>query len=274
MSKTKIYLGILSTGDRTDGQVYRLNELRERYADEIEMVFPDDCVHYFGHDFARNMYVEKFLDSDCDVLWFLDSDVVPPQHIFDLITLHGDKWQAAGAPYPLWLPAQDGDMAVSLTAYNGVFKNDDGSPKSLKMAPVPNQGTEFVDGLATGCLFIKREVFKQLSEPYFQFKRDPKTMAVVEGEDLGFALKLSALGIKFFVDYSMVCRHFKRVDLLEVNNYAISFANNKLMEYDRSIRDQIEGACRAAYIKGRRDAEQGPSRPQARVTQSGLILPA
>lgn len=272
MKKTKVYLGIMSTGDRVDGQVYRLKELAERYSDEIEMVWPDECVHYFGHDFSRNMYVEKFLESDCDVLWFLDSDVVPPQHIFDLITIHGSKWEVSGAPYPLWMPAQDGDMAVSLTVYNGVFKNEDGSPKSLKMAPTTNNGEEFVDGLATGCLFIKRDVFSQLERPYFQFKRNPETMAVVEGEDLGFALKLSKLGIKFFVDYSMVCRHFKRVDLLEVNNYAISFANNKLMEYDRTIRSQVEAACQAAFIKGRESA-MAQARPQPRVTQSGLILP-
>lgn len=276
MKKTKIYLGIPSTGDRADIQLYLFRDLQERYGDKIELVIPDGCVHRFGHDFARNEIVDEFLASDCDILWFLDSDVCPPKHILDLVTVHGDKWLAAGAPYPLWMNVPGTEtMSVVFTAYQGVVESETGQ-KGIKMATVPKQGTEWVDALATGCLFLKREVFDGMSKPYFQFKRDSETMRVIEGEDLGFALRLAERGIKFFCDHGAVCKHYKRVCLLDINNYATDMANAKILDYDREIRAQVEQAVQAAaaegYRQGRRDAQaQQPNRPK--VTKSGLILP-
>lgn len=275
-ARTKVYMAIPSTGQREDFHTYIFDELRKRYEDEIEMVFPDGCQHYFGHDYARNMYVERFLETDCDVLFFLDADVTPPPHIFDLITVHGDKWLAAGAPYPLWMYRPGTlELAVSFTAYTGTAPDEHGNP-GLKMTNVPQTGTEWVDGLATGCLFLKRELFAKLEKPYFQFKRDPKTCIVTEGEDLGFALKLNKLGIKYFCDHGMVCGHTKRVNLLEVQNYATSMANAKLEAYDKQIRSTIEDACRAAALQGYRAGKAEVLNERGVVptkTSSGLILP-
>lgn len=274
MSKIRVYMGIPSMGDRWDYQGYALRDIEKRYADEIELVYPEQCVHRFGHDFARNEIVEEFLESDCDILWFLDSDIGPAPHVLDLITLHGDKWLAAGAPYPLWLMTpHTKEMGVAFTAYKGNAPTPDGKAMGLSMAVVPKSGTEWVDGLATGCLFLKRELFKQLEKPYFQFKRKPENQECTEGEDLGFALKLQKLGIKYFCDHSMVCGHRKTVDLLQVGNYAISFANNKLEEYDRQIRAQVLEACKAEYARGYRDAMAAKAAVSPQKTKSGLILP-
>ena len=275
--KIRVFMGILSTGDRIDIQTYLFRDLQERYGDKIEMVFPDGCVHRFGHDFARNEVTEDFLASDCDVLWFLDNDVCPPKFIFDLITNHYDKWQVAGAPYPLWMNVPGtAQMSIVFTAYQGVVHNADGKQDGIKMAVVPKTGTEWVDALATGCLFIKREVFAKLEKPYFEFKRDPETMRVIEGEDLGFALKVNKLGIKFFCDHGMVCKHYKRVCLLDMNNYATEMSNAKTLEYDRVIRDQVIEAVKAAeaqgYKRGKEEALQASLAPKK--TSSGLILPA
>jgi hypothetical protein len=280
MSKTKVFMAIPSTGQREDYHTYMFEEWRRRYSDEIEFVFPDGCQQYFGHDYARNMYVERFLESDCDVMFFIDSDVCPPQHVFDLITVHGDKgWLAAGAPYPLWLyrPGTT-EMSVQYTVYKGNAKAENGNA-GLKMVAVPQEGTDWVDGLATGCLMLRRELFEKLEKPYFQFKRDPNTCEVKEGEDLGFALKLQKLGIQYFVDYGMVCGHMKRVNLLEVQNYATAMSNEKLLAYDRMIRPQIEEAVQAAakqgamqgYRQGKEDALTSNVPPR---TKSGLILPS
>ena len=272
----RVYMGIPSMGDRWDFQQYVLRELQERYEDEVELVYPKQCVHRFGHDFARNEIVEEFLASDCDILWFLDADVAPAPHVLDLVTIHGDKWLAAGAPYPLWLntPGTQ-ELGVCFTAYKGNAPTEDGKSMGLVMTAVPKGGTEWVDGLATGCLFLKRELFSKLEKPYFAFKRDPETQEVKEGEDLGFALKLQKLGIKYLTDHGMVCGHYKKVDLLQVSNYAISFANARVMEFDRSVRAVLEDVKRAAYNKGREDAlkQVGASVPSLKRTQSGLILP-
>lgn len=269
--KIKVYLAIPSTGDRIDIQTYLFRDLAKLYSNEIEMVFPTGCVHRTFHDFARNEMVDDFLATDCDVLWFLDSDVCPPQYIFDLIKNHWDKWEVAGAPYPIYMPTPGtGEMSILFTVYKGVIQNED--QPGIYMAETPQTGTDWVDALATGCLFIKRDVFSKLEKPYFEFKFDPKTRRIKEGEDLGFALKLHKQGIKFFTDYSMVCKHYKRTCLLDMNNYAISLANYKVMEHDKQIRETIVTAIRsaqqAAYEDGLKD---GAAR--SRKSDSGLLLP-
>jgi hypothetical protein len=276
MSKIKVFLGIMSTGLRADIHPYIFDKLRTDYADSVELVFPDKCARYFGHDFARNEYVERFLDSDCDVLWFLDSDVIPPPHIFDLLTIHANKnWLAAGAPYPLWLPLRgSGEMGVVFTSYKGNAPDERGV-HGLVMSDCPKTGTEWVDGLATGCLFLRRELFSKLEKPYFQFKRKHENQEVLEGEDLGFALKLQKLGIKYFCDHGMVCGHEKSVNLIEVNNYAISLANSKVLSYHQEVegvlRDAVKKAAAEGYRKGKSDALSGAV-PQK--NKSGLILPS
>ena len=53
-------------------------------------------------------------------------------------------------------------------------------------------------------------------------------------------MKLNKLGIKFFTDYSMVCRHEKKACLLELNNYCIDYANRAVMAYDRQVRESLK----------------------------------
>ncbi len=92
----KIYMGIPSTGNRRDTQSYNLREIEKRYRDKVELVYPEQCIHRIFHDFARNATVEEFLKTDCDILWFLDSDITPPCDVLDLVVEHGEKWKVAG----------------------------------------------------------------------------------------------------------------------------------------------------------------------------------
>ena len=278
MKKTKIYLGWLSTGTREDLHIYQLDEWRQRYGEHVELVLPEMCTHQMFHDAARNSTVEDFLSTDCDILWFLDSDVCPPPHVLDLVVHHKDKWQVAGAPYPLWMPTPGtGEFSILFTVYNGISgASSDGAPRGIYMSEVPDSGTAFVDGLATGCLFIKREVFEKIEKPYFEFKFHKETRRIQEGEDLGFALKCHDQGIKFFVDYGMVCRHFKKVNLLDMNNYAMALRNSSIKLYCEQVKPEIQEAYQAAYDaglkRGRREAALAPPTPTGK-TKSGLILP-
>ncbi len=214
IKKTKIYMGIPSLGERHDSQNYWLRRMEKLHADTIEFIYPEIYVGRLFHDCARNSYVEQFLASDADILFFLDSDVVPPERFFDLVNIHGDKWDLAGAPYPVWMQQEGFDgPQVTFTVYK-----DNGQPGKLWPCKIPNSGLEFVEGIATGCLLIRRKVLEQMKKPYFEFKYDPETRQMIEGEDLGFCIKANALGYKFFIDYSMLCHHFKRVSLLDVSN--------------------------------------------------------
>lgn len=274
--KRKIYMGIPSMGTRVDIQCYALREMEEKYKDSIELVYPKELAYRMFHDFARNEVVEEFLKSDCDVLWFLDNDVAPNHSVLDLVKDHYDKWEAAGAPYPIFMSipgSPNKSPTVQFTAYDGVRYNEDGSVQGIALTQTKREGSfKFVDGLATGCLFLKRSVFEKLEKPYFEFKYDKNTRRLTEGEDLGFCLKANKTGVKFFTDLGMICKHYKNVCLLDVNNYAIDFANSKVMEYDQEVRSQVEGAIAASYQKGRADALKELQTVQPK--KSGLILPS
>lgn len=261
MKKTKIYVAIPSVGSVSDIQPYSFREWEKTYGDQIEFVYPKYCVQRKFHDFARNAMVEDFLATDCDIMWFLDSDVVPPPNVLDLVTKYGDHWELAGAPYPVFMTPE---------GYNGpqivmcVYTADE---TGLHASQVPYSGTQFVDGLATGCIFIKREVFSQLQKPYFEFKFDPTTRQLTEGEDLGFCAKVNKVGYKFFTDFSMVCAHYKHVNLLDVNNYAIEYANTSVLSYDKKIKEQVQVALKASYQRG---VDQGALKGR---TNGGIIIP-
>lgn len=218
----RVYMGFPSNGLAVDFQSYMMRDLAERYKDEVELVYPEQLCHRIFHDAAREGIVQEFLATDCDILWQVDSDIVPPRHVLDLVTMHGDKWLCAGAPYPIFM-AQPGESQreIVVTAYKAIDPHPETKKPRLAPCPLPEEGTDWVDGLVTGCLMIKREVFDKLERPYFEFKYDPITRAPIEGEDIGFCLKMHRLGIKFFTDYSMVCKHYKNnLDLMELRNYA------------------------------------------------------
>lgn len=257
--KIKLYVAIPTVGNVLDGQEYVRRRLEKIYGDRIEFVYPERCTRRIFHDFARNSMVKDFLATDCDVMWFLDSDVLPPDNVLDLVTEHWDKWQAAGCPYPVFMTVGNKEDDIKQVVM-AMYKKSEETGGMHACAVPTGGGTGFVDGIATGCIFLKRSVFEGMEEPYFEFKYDAKTRHIIEGEDLGFCFKLAKRGIQFFTDYSMVCGHEKKVDLLDVNNYAINYANNAIKAYDATIRSQIEAAVGAAkqlgYVKGYQAAQQ------------------
>lgn len=265
--KIKLYMGIPSTGDRSDAQCYALRKIEKKYSDRIEFIYPDVLIGRFFHDFARNAIVEEFKASGADILWFLDSDIAPPINALDLITEHGDKWEAAGIAYPIFL--QD---KILLTVYK---KHPTKKDRLTYNESDPGKGTEFVQGLATGCLFLKRSLIDKLEAPYFEFEYDEKSRMMTVGEDLGFCLRVNKLGVRFFTDHSMVCKHYKRVDLLDMNNYAHMVARWHLEQYDAEIKSKVmlAGQQNAMLVKKVEFLEQKLAAVEKGRNPSGLILP-
>jgi hypothetical protein len=264
--KTKIYMGVPTTGTIVDSQAYALREIADLYKDHVELVYPAQCIRRIFHDFARNKTVEDFLASDCDILWFLDSDITPDKHVLDLVAIYGEKWEVAGATYPVFMNALEGSgPEVVFTCYK---KNP--QTGNLAVSGVPKEGLDFVDGLATGCLFIKREVFSKLKKPYFEFLYKDENREIKEGEDLGFCRKLSELGIKIFTDFSLVCKHEKKVCLLDVNNYAITYSNRNVLAYAESLKEEMQEAVKIAYHAG---LQKGQKIAQQTAPKSTLWVP-
>lgn len=225
-------MGIPSTGDRIDAQCYMQRKFEKDYADKLEFVYPHNWVGRIFHDAARNAIVEEFLKTDCDVLWFLDADVVPHPELMRIFDKY-EEWELAGAPYPVFMtPAGETDPSIVFT----VYKKYNGR---MAAANVPTSGTDYVDGVATGCIFIKRHILENMPKPYFEFKYDPETRVMTEGEDLGFCKKVSEQGKQFYIDYGLACKHFKKVELLDMNDYCLRLQNKAVLKYDQTLRQAI-----------------------------------
>jgi hypothetical protein len=261
--RIKVFMGIPSTGERLDAQNYFLRRIEKRYEDKIEFVYPDVFVSRIFHDFARNMYVKQFLASDCDVLWFLDADILPPDRLPDLFE-NFDDWDLAGAPYPVWM-TQEGYEEKQITYC--VYKTVDGKPGMFPAAVPLNGGIDYVEGIATGCIFIKRHVIEKLEEPYFEFKFNEKTREMTQGEDLGFCMKINKLGFKFFIDYSMVCHHYKKISLLDVDELIQSKVQAAIDQSDSLLRQAI------AKKKLEKMAREQAKSKLVTPVKSNLILP-
>lgn len=257
----KVYLGIPSTGQRLDFQCYVLREIEKTYKGRIELVYPSVCAQRIFHDHARSAITREFLETGCDVLWFLDSDIAPPPDVFDFFLKYYDKWSLAGLPYPVFMTPPGGKRQQAVIC---VYDNDG---IGLKASKVPKDGVRFVDGLATGCLFIKREVLEQIPHPHFEFEYDPETRGLKVGEDLGFCLKTASLGYQYLTDFSKVCGHYKTVNLLEVVNAATEFAQTYVDEYHAQIKPVVEGLSKEIE---RLKKEKTPSKIQ--IAQPGDIL--
>ncbi len=233
MSKIKVYMGNPSMGERSDHQCYTLRTLEKKYGDRIEFIYPEYFVGRMFHDYARNEYVKDFIKSGADILWFLDADIDPPANVLDIVTNPTQEWQLAGAPYPVWMvPNGSNIKEIVFCAY---LRDATG----MHAARVPTTGTGLVDGLATGCLFIKREVIDKMTEPYFEFKYNDKTRYMERGEDFDFCLKASDLGYKFYVDFEKPCHHYKKISLLEVSDYIMKMQQQAILATDRSMRQVL-----------------------------------
>lgn len=257
----RIFMGVPSTGNRSDAQCYALRRIEKKLKGVAELVYPEVCVHRIFHDHARNRIVDDFLSSGCDVLWFLDSDVVPNDDVYKYFTEYYNQWLLAGCPYPVMMtPEGESTPQVVFTVYKNISEK-----AGMSATNIPKEGTDFVNGIATGCIFIKKQVFNDLKRPYFEFIYDSESRNITRGEDLDFCIRISKLGYKFFIDYSMVCKHYKTVDLLDVNNYAIDFANKAMLSYDQQIRSKLA----VAYMQRKFRRNGNSSMPPESVDAKG-----
>lgn len=230
----KVFVAVPTTGNIVDSQPHVLRLMQKHYEGRIEFVYPETVTRRIFHDFARNGMVEEFLKTDCDVLWFLDSDVVPMVDCWDSLLKYQEEWDLGACPYPVFMtPAGLNSPQVVFTIYKGR------GSKGYAMAQLPLTGVDYVDGAGTGCMMIKRHVIEKLSKPYFEFKYDETNRQMTVGEDLGFCMKVNELGYKFFIDYSTVASHHKSVNLADVADYARDYAKRSVENYAESIKQQV-----------------------------------
>lgn len=180
---------------------------------------------------AQNAVVDGFLAHDHDRLLMIDSDMIPPANIWNLMKVDGD---IVGGLYPRGrIVVVDGRPRIRFCAFK--YDNElDVDSFDESFFPEIDSGVLEVSAVGTGCMLIKREV---LEDELMQLGRRWVHMDGSEREDVGdfkpffrntysscsrykggndvdFCLRAKRLGYSVMLDTGVVLGHRKASDLM------------------------------------------------------------
>lgn len=161
------------------------------------------------YDMGRNALVRACLEGKYEYLFFLDSDVVPPNDAIYRLLAH--KQPIISGLYCRRSPPHGIPVMIRRQRLpNGTFNHN--------WVTQYNPGSIVeVDMVGAGCFLIHRSVFEKMaqkpespSRPWFEWKVDMQGIAPPEeclSEDFVFDNRCKRLGYKILVDTGVVCRH-------------------------------------------------------------------
>lgn len=196
--RKKIYLAILNQGEIRTDLVKVINYLQQNESYEIITSFPT------GKPITnnRNTIVQKFLAiKDCDYLMMIDSDIVPPPNVLNLVDFQKDIIT------PLMFVMQKSTLIPLYLRQNADGIYDAGNY-------IEDKGLQEVDGTGTGCIIIKREVLEKLEYPFRnEYDRDGIKKF---GNDFNFCKRAKKLGFKVWVHLDYIADHITDYSLREL----------------------------------------------------------
>ena len=170
-------------------------------------------------DKKRNKCVDRFLESDCTHLLFVDSDTVITQDALRCL-LADDKPVVSAVIYR---------KSNGYTPCFGYWEAE----TSLYRIPLPFEYNKLlkVDIVGTGFLLIKREVFEKVKSPWFQCHEEGNAW-----EDVSFCLKCRDAGVSVYVDTGVHLGHLS-------DNFVITNETYEMMMFWKIVK-QISAAGR------------------------------
>ena len=141
---------------------------------------------------ARQDLVEQFLKTDCQWLFWIDDDVVPPPHALWQLLSHDKKVVNGLVPFkeppynPNWYLDPIYDKSRDTWTYEGFY-----NPPSDKLVEIASAGL--------ACSLIHREVIEKMEYPYFTLD--------AAAEDHSFWRKVKDAGYQLYGDPTVQCIH-------------------------------------------------------------------
>lgn len=176
-------------------------------------------------DTARNNLVEMFLQSDCEYLFFLDSDTCPPPDAVERLIARSEGRRAKGQDTPIvagWYNVKKAPHHPCVFDYVGwneakqwhdyhpreAAPEDDAAPPcAIGCGKQHAQTVERVDAVGFGCILLRRDMFAD--------RITGKWFTTEEGgtEDMSFCRRAAKAGAPVFVDWSLHCAHIGLVKI-------------------------------------------------------------
>jgi GT2 family glycosyltransferase len=152
---------------------------------------------------TRNIMTRRYLESDCDWLWMVDSDIDFPPDTLD---------RMLGAADPVERPVLGASYLVlndELQPVRGIYAIPQLGKPAVPVEPEPDTVMQ-VDATGTGCLLIHRSVLEKAG--LFPFAQ-VLTSTCEYSEDLSFCLRVRELGFPVHVATGIMVGHTKPVRL-------------------------------------------------------------
>lgn len=200
MKRTKVYIAI-PTGGSIRPEILLFVMSIKKYKIKVDITTHGLVVE------NRNRLIERFLKTDYDWLLFLDGDTIPPNDVLDMTE---NNLPVCSGAYYVW--TDDGFFPLILKVKKHGYTLVDKIGKKVKSHLVE------ADAVGAGTLLIHRLVFNKIERPYFleEFGKDGFRKI---GHDLYFCRKVKEAGLKIFVDLRYYSKHFKTIDLKEINDF-------------------------------------------------------
>jgi glycosyltransferase involved in cell wall biosynthesis len=166
---------------------------------------------------ARNILLEAFLKSDCDYLFFIDDDIVPPNNALDDLLAADKEIISPGTLMP-----KEIGVKAKIPVPTAMRRRN---PADEGYYPCWGEGVEEVDTIGGGAYLVRRHVFEDRPYKYrFEYENNG---ARKKGADVAFSEDMRARGYKLYVHFGIPCRHVRTIDLLEVHNALKLLTNGK-----------------------------------------------
>lgn len=200
--KKKIYIAIPSRGYIVDELVGNLINWSNNDKYNINIKIFNNL---YPLDNARNTIVKDFLKTDCDYIWWIDDDIVPPVYTLEKL-LQADKDIISAVCFSM--RSENGDYFP----YPVTLKLNDSNQYKIYYG----NGIEEVDAVGGACVLAKRAVYENIERPYeFVYFRDG-TLALTC--DFNIWRKIKKMGFKVFVDFNILCDHKKTCSIKSIQD--------------------------------------------------------
>jgi GT2 family glycosyltransferase len=206
--KPRIYIAIPNNGWIHPELAIRLIDWTHDPEVSIHLNMPVGLVPL---DNARNTCVKDFLEDYYDYLLFIDNDIVPlPNALRELLA--ADK--EIIAPLCFTWEKDDNGQSFPLPVAHRYAENGE-------YRPYYGKGIEETDIISGGMFLVKREVYEKMDRPFaFTYHANG---TVIYSEDFYFSQQAQKLGYKLYTHYGLLCKHFKTIDIKDINSLMVKY---------------------------------------------------
>lgn len=159
---------------------------------------------------ARNQLVEKFLTSDLEWLWCVDTDIVFRTNAVDRLWEIADPITRPIVSALYFIPSAYDDKVPAI--YRAV--NESGRLVFRPLKKWPENSLLKVDAVGAGCMLVHRSVFEKIQKDH---DGDPcwfRECVINQrpmGEDLSFCVRAAGAGFPVHADTSVQVGHMKTI---------------------------------------------------------------